>query len=1743
MKKQDKLGSDPFNIRRKAEKVLKKRPLETNTDVSESDALRLLHELQVYQIELELQNDELKLAKETAEVASLKYAEFYDFAPTGYFTLSREGKIKELNFSGAQMLGKERLNLKNSLFESYVSEDTRPIYNHFLKVLFNSKTWETCEVNLSPINCPRLDVYLTGIITKDEIECFVTAIDISERKYAEQALRESEERNHDIILHTSMDGFWLFDKFGFLLEVNDTYCRMSGYSKQELLTLRIPSLEAVESENHIDSHLKQVFLQGENRFETRHRRKDGSIFDVEVSIQSRPVNEGQFVAFIHDITERKQAEIALQKSEKSLLDIYTSMSEGLSITEIIYDADGKAVDYVLIDANPAFEKITGQKLSEVIGKRGSDSYSMEIASHFDVYAHVASSGEPIHFEPYLASVNKYLSISAFSPEKGKFASIFRDVTEIKLAEKALVESNEQFQLLFKNSSDAILFTNPDGSISSANPEAERMLERSNDEIVALGRVGISNPSDPRLIPSLEERRKTGTFKGELTYLRKDGSIFPVDVTSTLFKDSNGIERSSIIARDITKRKKAELNLVLSEKRYRDLFNSMIEGFCLIEMVFDEHMKAIDYRFLETNGSYEEQSGLANVVGKSMRTIVPDYEEFWYEIYGEIALTGQLMRFEKESKALGRWFEVCAFRMEGEGSRKVAICFSDISKRKRSEESILKNNARLTLAMKVSDMAWWEMNIVTGAIAFDKRKAEMLGYLPENFKHYNDFMKLVHPEDAERAMDAMRRHIYGSADKYEVEYRMLAQSGEYKWFHDIGSITKRDANGKAILATGLVTNITARKKAEQIIKEGEERRLGILQTAMDGYWLLDLNGRLLEVNDTYCLMSGYNKQELLSMQISDLENFETVMDIQTRIQNIIEQGESRFETCHRRKDGSIFDVEASVQFQPGEGGQLIVFMHDITEHKQSELALSEKERLLRESQAVAHIGSFSANLINKSWKASPEIYKIFGIDESYSNTLDAWIGAINPDFREEFTKDLFKVKDGVKQFEHEYKIIRVNDGLERWIYGFGEYEYDNNTDPFRLVGTIQDITERKIKEKALHKLNHTLAALGKSSQAMAQAVDEAEYLKQVCKIIVEDTKFEMVWIGFAQDDQAKTILPMASAGLSEDYLQSINLSWGDTEFGRGPTGTAIRTGKVSLCNNMLTDPTFAPWREQALKRGYASSIVFPLKSGYKTFGALTIYSNKADSFLNDEIQLLSELANDLAYGITTIQLQEAHALAKEALNKSHYILEELVKERTKQLQITNNLLNKEIENVKLKKQSLILAEEKYRTVADYTHGWEFWLDKDDHFFYCSPSCERITGHKASEFIQNPGLLFDIIHPDDLKNYRSHKITEHLSQVVNHDLEYRIVHTDGSIRWISHECQPITNEAGQFKGIRGSNKDITERKEIEQLLKINNQKYRLLSENITDGIFICKSGRLEYVNKAMNHIFGYPDYKMDGLMLNQLVLPEYHQELNDILSIKSSVNKLQTIEIECSKKDHSKIYVEIIFNFIAKENMIYGVVHDITDKKQLQKNIVKAIIQTEEKERAYFSKELHDGLGPLLSTIKLYLQWSERPKTTILREDIIRKAEIILEEALTAVKEISNKLSPHLLNYYGLTSAIQSFVDKLDETSACKIVFESNSNRRIGNEIEASLYRVIIECINNTIKYAEASAININLNDTGSQLILQYKDDGKGFDLEYILSIKKGLGLFNLQSRIQTIGGKINLFSEPGKGVDYQFSVDL
>ncbi len=171
--------TDARMLRKKAEDQLKKQQKEKAKPVLEADVKKLMHELQVHQIELEMQNEELREANETAEMALKKYTMLYDFAPMGYFTLNAEGSICDLNFTGAEMLGDKRFSLVNSNFKLFISEDSLPVFNRFFSKVFTSLAKESCEVVLGYDKKTLGHVYMEGIVTGEDQQCLLSVVDIS----------------------------------------------------------------------------------------------------------------------------------------------------------------------------------------------------------------------------------------------------------------------------------------------------------------------------------------------------------------------------------------------------------------------------------------------------------------------------------------------------------------------------------------------------------------------------------------------------------------------------------------------------------------------------------------------------------------------------------------------------------------------------------------------------------------------------------------------------------------------------------------------------------------------------------------------------------------------------------------------------------------------------------------------------------------------------------------------------------------------------------------------------------------------------------------------------------------------------------------------------------------------------------------------------------------------------------------------------------------------------------------------------------------------------------------------------------------------------------------------------------------------------------------------------------------------------------------------------------------------------
>jgi PAS domain S-box-containing protein len=208
---------------------------------------------------------------------------------------------------------------------------------------------------------------------------------------------------------------------------------------------------------------------------------------------------------------------------------------------------------------------------------------------------------------------------------------------------------------------------------------------------------------------------------------------------------------------------------------------------------------------------------------------------------------------------------------------------------------------------------------------------------------------------------------------------------------------------------------------------------------------------------------------------------------------------------------------------------------------------------------------------------------------------------------------------------------------KWLHFTASAIKDSSGNIIGAVETLEDVTERKRAEESLRRLNRELRAVSNCNQTLMRAEEEPALLHDVCRIICDEAGYRMAWVGYAEQDDAKTIRPVAWGGVEDGYLADAHFTWDSTERGLTSPGTALRTGETAYLQDITTAPHLALWRENALQRGYRSNIALPLKdANARTFGALTIYSAEPNAFTPSEIRLMEELAGDLAFGISVLR---------------------------------------------------------------------------------------------------------------------------------------------------------------------------------------------------------------------------------------------------------------------------------------------------------------------------------------------------------------------------------------------------------------------------------------------------------------------------------------------------------------------------
>jgi len=549
-----------------------------------------------------------------------------------------------------------------------------------------------------------------------------------------------------------------------------------------------------------------------------------------------------------------------------------------------------------------------------------------------------------------------------------------------------------------------------------------------------------------------------------------------------------------------KHKQAQKELKLSEIKFKELFDNVSSGVAVYQAKNDGE----DFVFVDFNQAAEriDKINKEELIGKSVLEVFSSVEDFGlFEVFQRVWKTGKAEHHPvsqyKDERIVG-WRDNYVYKLP---SGEIVAIYDDITERKRSEQA-LKMSEQCFQA--IADYSYfWEIWISPAGrpIWTNPAVQKVTGYTIEEIMAMQDYpMPLVHEKDRARVARAFRSALNGSSGR-EFEFRIRRKEGSVIWA-EMSWQPIYDKKSNSIGHRASVRDITKRRYAEQ--KYGT-----IIQAALDGFWICDKSGRILDVNDSLCSMLGYNRKELLSMSISDIDALETNKQTNHRVEKVLKSQYGRFETRHRCKNGRIIDVEVSTNYIDFEDGQFFASFRDITSRKKAEEALQESEEKYK---------TLLRNVPQKIfYKDLNSVYVL--CNESYASDLniqpDEIKGKTDYDFHPQELATKYRTDDKRIVQSGKMEVVEegyVKDGEELIVLTLKAPITDVKGNTIGLLGIFWDITDYKRVEQTRDKLNKELEAKNKELKSILYAASHdlksplvniqgfGHELSQSCKLI-------------------------------------------------------------------------------------------------------------------------------------------------------------------------------------------------------------------------------------------------------------------------------------------------------------------------------------------------------------------------------------------------------------------------------------------------------------------------------------------------------------------------------------------------------------------------------------------------------------------------------------------------------------------
>jgi len=654
------------------------------------------------------------------------------------------------------------------------------------------------------------------------------------------------------------------------------------------------------------------------------------------------------------ITEAAEIK-ARRESDAQFKAMFENMAFASCLDEIVYE-NSKAVDYIILDVNPSYERITGLKREEVIGRNASDLYGTKDVPFLDTYAKVGETGKPAEFEAYFPPLDKFLHVTAGCPQRGFFSTVFSDITERKQVEKALRQSEEKLRSYIEYAPDGVFITDENGNYVEVNPAASVITGYSREELLTLNFSDTLQQEYLEIgLQHFQEVQKKGFARGDIGFVTKDGENRFWNVAAVKLSD----KRFLGFVKDVTDQKLAEAEMRELKNRYQGLFENSLIGIGLATP---------EGEIIESNQAFADMLGYSVSELQKIKIIDsylnPDDRRHVGKILKE---KKQVVDFEtklkrKDNTTIDVLLNISIVKMKGKTLLQTSC--QDITERKQAEEALRVSEEKYRTLVEGSLQGVVIAQDEPVRLTFANTAMEnLLGYSVEDLLSMgaSQLAGLIHPDDRQRFFGNFRRRLAGESVPSLAEYRCLRKDGEMIWVMRQSSAI--DYFGVPATLTVFI-DISEHKRTEKALEQSKKSYAAIYNSSTDCIFIHDgKTGEIVDVNQATIDTFGYSKDEITKLNVGDFSLNEppyTQKEAAAFIHKAVKEGPQFFDWLAKKKNGELIWFENSLQYVELAGEKrVLVVGRDITERKQAEEALrisEEQYRLLFES---ANVGIFIA----------------------------------------------------------------------------------------------------------------------------------------------------------------------------------------------------------------------------------------------------------------------------------------------------------------------------------------------------------------------------------------------------------------------------------------------------------------------------------------------------------------------------------------------------------------------------------------------------------------------------------------------------------------------------------------------------------------------------------------------------------------------------------------------------------------